>query len=642
MNHPVIGNDPALRAAYRLCRRQTREQDPAEYAMIRLLPAVLRPACWALWAAANAIDDLADNRATAPGERAARIEAWISALDDDVAHGTSRDPVRHALIDTAARWHLDLSDLREAMTLVRDDTEGRHFPDWAAWRAWGRGNLLPWFDQVRTLLDRAGLPLPLRADQHDSYQQFLDGFRLTDLLTDLGADLAHGDLLLPHEVLAHFPGAEAHLLQRHWSPAVADLVADLSARARRWLTQPDLTRGMHPGPATVLHTMTGLLTAQLDAVDAAGPTLLHTAPHLSHLAHARVLAPAHLRAALAWSLTPIALPPTRRSPVAGASLSTPRERVPDSAVFRAPPPHPSGIRPPLIPSDRMPAHVAVIMDGNRRWAQQRGLPTHEGHRAGLRAMRETVYGALEIGLRHLTVYTFSTENWRRETGEVEAILALLRGELDEDPYRELDVRLRWSGRPDRLPAALADALRRQEATTRTRTGLTLTVCIDYGGRNEITRAAAALARAARTGDLDPDHITEEDLTLHLPRPHLPDVDLLWRPGGEQRTSNFLPWQATYAELHFTPQWWPDTDRRDLWQAIAEHGRRQRRHGAAPTPFHPGNTPENSDKTQLVPSGVTPRRPRTAAEQMGHTGGTGSGQASSHTDTELRRRPSDTS
>ncbi|MEV5352445.1 polyprenyl diphosphate synthase [Streptomyces sp. NPDC052693] len=575
--------DPALRAAYRLCRRRTRIEDPAEYALIQLVPAPLRPALHALWAAANALDDLGDDRTAPAAERAARVEAWIAALHRELPTGTSPDPIRHALVDTAGRWRLDLSDLRDAMAQVRDDTEGRRFADWAEWRAWGRENLLPWFAQVRAILDRAGVPVALRLDTRESYEEFLDGVRLTDILTDLSADLAQGDLLLPAEALARHPGSAEDLARLRWSPTVSALVTDLTGLARRWVGQETFTRGMHPGPATVLHTMAALLRAQLDAVDAAGPALLRTRPRPPLRTRARILAPARTRAALAWSLTPLTLPPSRPP---GAPQPVPAPTRPAGApVFRRPPPHPSGERPPAIPAARLPTHVAVIMDGNGRWAQQRGLPRYEGHRAGAAAVREVVHGALEMGLRHLTLYTFSTENWQRDTEEVDAILGLLRDEVTDNPFRDLDVHMRWHGRAGRLPPDLADLLHLRERTTRGRTGLTLTMCIDYGGRDEITRTAAALARRARAGQLDPDRITDEDFARHLPHPDMPDVDLLWRTGNEQRTSNFLPWHAAYAELHFTPDLWPDTDRRHLWQAVTAYTHRQRRLGAeSPNPL----------------------------------------------------------
>ncbi|MEW2514596.1 polyprenyl diphosphate synthase [Streptomyces sp. NPDC046870] len=573
----LTGDDPALRAAYRLCRHTTRAHDPAIHTLIQLMPAVLRPAGWALWAAASVLDDLADQQDAEPAERAARVEAWTQALRRDLAAGTSTDPVRHALVDTALRWRLDLSSLQGAMTSARDDTRGRHFPDWAAWRSWCGEEIAPWVDQVRHLFEQAGAPMTLRLDRQGDFERFIDGAQLTDILTDLGSDLRQGLLLLPQEALDTCPGAEDDLRQGCWSPATAALVGELTALARRWVSRPAMTRGLHPGAATVLDTAARLLSAQLDAVDAAGPALLERAPRPSLLSRTRILVPARVRSNLAWSLTPLTVPGPRR-PAAVASDPSPSA---EDTALRRPPLHPDGARPPRIAADQMPSHVAVIMDGNGRWAQQRGLPRSEGHRAGTAAAHEMVYGALEIGLRHLTLYAFSTENWKRGTGEVTAILEAVLHDLDEGPVRDLDVRQRWSGRPDRLPEELVQAMLREERRTRDRTGLTLTVCINYGGRDEITRAAAALARAAQAGDVDPHLIGEDDFAHHLPHPDMPDVDLLWRTGNEQRTSNFLPWQATYAELHFTPDFWPDVDRRDLWRAVTEYSRRQRRHGAAP-------------------------------------------------------------
>lgn len=606
----MVGADAALQAAYLLCRARTKQQDPAEYALIQLVPAVLRPACWALWTAANALDDLADDRTVESGERAVRVGEWISALDRDLATGTSTDPVRLALVDTAWRWRLDISALHNAMTLVQHDAYGRRFTDWSSWRAWGRGNLLPWFDQVRGLFDRAGIAVALRLDRQDVYEQFLDGVRLTDILTDLSADLAQGELLLPGQILDQFPGSADDLAQRRWSPSTADLITDLTRLGRRWVTQPALTRGMHPGLATVLDTMADLLRAQLDAVSAAGPALFHAPPRPSLVTTARLLAPARARAALAWSLTPVTVPPSRRTRHDTVPVLTQRPPA-QRPAFRNPPPHPSGERPPRIPVEQMPTHVAVIMDGNGRWAQQRGLPRHEGHRTGRTAAYEMVYGALEIGLRHLTLYTFSTENWKRDGEEIGTILALLRQELREYPLEDLDVRVRWHGRPDRLPQDVIDLMRMRESNTRDRTSLTLTTCIDYGGRDEITRTAAALARRVRSGQLDPDLINETDVVQHLPQPDMPDVDLLWRTGNERRISNFLPWHTAYAELYFTADYWPDTDRRHLWRAISAYTRRQRRHGAPSRQwsFMSHNNPDRGVQAAVsLPTGVCAHRP----------------------------------
>ncbi|MET9594181.1 polyprenyl diphosphate synthase [Streptomyces sp. NPDC006516] len=573
----VIGDDPVLRSAYRLCRTRTRRQDPAEYALIQLVPAVLRPACWALWAAANAIDDLADDHTATAAERAARVDEWVTALDRELTTGTSTDPIRLALVDTASRWRLDLSGLRGAMRLVERDAHGRSFADWSTWSSWGRGNLLPWFDQIRDLFDRAGVPVTLRLDRQEVYEEFLDGVRLTDILTDLSADLAQGDLLLPGQALHQYPGSSDDLAHRRWSPAVADLITHLTDLARQWVAQPSLARGMHPGPATVLDAMAALLRTQLDAVDDAGPAVLHTPPRPPRATTARLLAPARARAVLAWSLTPLTVPPPRRD----AEQCPPSAAVPTARrpAFRSPPPHPSGARPPHVPAEQMPTHVAVIMDGNGRWAQQRGLPRHEGHRAGAAATLDVVRGAVDIGLKHLTLYAFSTENRKRGTEETGAILDLLCRQTREFPD-DLDIRMRWHGRVDGLPQDLVDVLNMRERNSRDCTGLTLTTCVNYGGRDEITRTAAALARRVRSGQLDPDLIGERDFARCLADPDMPDVDLLWRTGKEQRISNFLPWHTAYAELCFTGDLWPEVDRRHLWQAITEYTRRQRRHGAA--------------------------------------------------------------
>jgi undecaprenyl diphosphate synthase len=573
-----MGDDPVLRMAYRLCRRVTRAHDPAIFAIIQLTPAVLRPACWALWAAASTLDDLADQPDVEAALRTARVEAWTTALEHDLAVGTSTDPVRYALVDAAGRWRLDLSGLQGAMATTRGDARGLRFSDWAQWRAWCNQGLVPWVDQARQLLDHAGAPMTLRFDRQADYRNFIDGAQLTDTLTDLSTDLAQGHLLLPREAMEPFPGAEADLTRGRWSPAVAALIAELTALARRRVTRPAMTRGMHPGPAAVLDTAAALMRLQLDAIDAAGPTLLTRPPRPSVAARARVLLPARLRSALAWGLTPLTVPAAR--PPAAVVKASDAGLTADDTTLRPPPPHRDGARPPCIAADKMPDHVAIIMDGNGRWAQQRGLPRQEGHRAGGTAAHEVVYGALEIGLRHLTLYAFSTENWKRDTEEVATIFDVVQRELVEGPLRDLDVRQRWSGRPDRLPEDLVEALRREERRTRNRTGLTLTLCLDYGGRDEIARTAAALAQAAQVGDVDPHLIGPDDFARHLLHPDMPDVDLLWRTGNEQRTSNFLPWHAAYAELYFTPDHWPDVGRRDLWQAITEYSRRQRRHGAA--------------------------------------------------------------
>jgi undecaprenyl diphosphate synthase len=225
-----------------------------------------------------------------------------------------------------------------------------------------------------------------------------------------------------------------------------------------------------------------------------------------------------------------------------------------------------------MPPERLPAHVAVVMDGNGRWAGERGLARTEGHRAGENALVEVVAGAVEAGLGWLTVYAFSTENWRRSPSEVRFLMGYSRQVLRarRDLFDSWGVRVKWSGQRRRLWPSVIRELEQAEAQTRANAGLTLTLAVNYGGRAEIAAAAAGLA--ARGAE-----ITEAALTAEL---STPDVDLFWRTSGEARLSNFLIWQAAYAELVFTAKLWPDDDRRDWWQAIRQYSERDRRYGVA--------------------------------------------------------------
>ncbi|MEU3361698.1 polyprenyl diphosphate synthase, partial [Streptomyces albidoflavus] len=245
-----------------------------------------------------------------------------------------------------------------------------------------------------------------------------------------------------------------------------------------------------------------------------------------------------------------------------------------------PRPHAGGARPPAGLGDRVPRHVAIIMDGNGRWAAERGLPRSRGHGAGQAALRDVVYGALELGIPHLTLYGLSTENWKRPAAEVEEILRLLGegADADREEVFARDVRLWWSGLPEGLPAGLLDVLESTVRRTGHRRGLTLTLCVNYGGRAEITAAARELARDVADGGLHPSAVTAPLFARYLHQPTLPDVDLLIRTGGDHRLSNFLPWQAAYAELVFLDTLWPDLDRTGLWRAVETYARRERRFG----------------------------------------------------------------
>jgi undecaprenyl diphosphate synthase len=262
-----------------------------------------------------------------------------------------------------------------------------------------------------------------------------------------------------------------------------------------------------------------------------------------------------------------------------------REGRPASAAAKVvvlPPPHPSGARPPAIPRELVPRHVAIVMDGNGRWANARGLPRTAGHAAGEASLLDVVAGAIEIGVTHVSAYAFSTENWKRSPDEVRFLMGFNRDVLHRrrDLMDSWGVRVRWAGRRPRLWRSVIGELERAEAQTRDNTVCTLTMCVNYGGRAEIADAARAIAREVAAGRLDPEHVTERTVARHLDEPDLPDVDLFLRSSGEQRTSNFMIWQAAYAELVFLDEPWPDVDRRHLWRAIETYASRDRRYGAA--------------------------------------------------------------
>ncbi len=250
--------------------------------------------------------------------------------------------------------------------------------------------------------------------------------------------------------------------------------------------------------------------------------------------------------------------------------------------FLPPDPHPSGARPPKVPAELVPRHVAIVMDGNGRWARQRGLARTRGHEAGEAALLDVIKGAIEIGVQVLSAYAFSTENWRRSPDEVRFLMGFNRDVIRRrrDEMHAMGVRVRWAGRRPRLWKSVIDELEDAEQRTRHNDVITLQFCVNYGGRAEIVDAAAAIARDVAVGRVNPDRIDERLFARYLDEPDLPDVDLFVRTSGEQRTSNFLPWQSAYAELVFLDTLWPDFDRRHLWAAIETYARRDRRYGAA--------------------------------------------------------------
>ena len=249
---------------------------------------------------------------------------------------------------------------------------------------------------------------------------------------------------------------------------------------------------------------------------------------------------------------------------------------------RTPEPHPSGARPPALAAAGVPQHVAVVMDGNGRWAKARGLPRTEGHARGEDALFDVVEGAIEAGVRYLSAYAFSTENWNRSPDEVRWLMGFNRDVIRRrrDQMDALGVRVRWAGRRPRLWRSVIAELEEAERRTVDNDVLTLQFCVNYGGRAEIVDAARRIAELAAEGRLDPAKLTEERFRRYLDEPEIPDVDLFVRSSGEQRTSNFLVWQSAYAEMVFLDRLWPDFDRRDLWRAMELYADRDRRYGGA--------------------------------------------------------------
>lgn len=225
-------------------------------------------------------------------------------------------------------------------------------------------------------------------------------------------------------------------------------------------------------------------------------------------------------------------------------------------------------------------HIAFIMDGNGRWAKARGLPRTEGHRAGAETVRRVLSYCRDAGIRYLTLYAFSVENWKRPKEEVETLMHLLVAYLasEEKTFHENQVRIRYMGRKSDLPTEVREALDRVEAATAAYERQ-LILCLSYGGRTELAHAAQAIARQVARGELDPEAITEETIARNLYLPDVPDPDLIVRTSGEMRLSNFLLWQASYAELYVTPVLWPDFDEADFQAALDSFASRDRRYGA---------------------------------------------------------------
>lgn len=234
----------------------------------------------------------------------------------------------------------------------------------------------------------------------------------------------------------------------------------------------------------------------------------------------------------------------------------------------------------LLTVDMKLKHVAIIMDGNGRWAKARGRPRLSGHKAGSEAVRRIIKSTGKLGIKYLTLYAFSVENWKRPAQEINGLMNMLHGFLEENAreLQENSIRLRVSGRRSDLPAKVEKKLREVEELTAGNTKATLIIALSYGGRTEIANAAKSLAEAVATGKIKPSDIDEAAMSSAMYLPDIPDPDLIIRTSGEQRLSNFLTWQSAYSEFYFTKTLWPDFGESDLEEAIEEFNKRQRRFG----------------------------------------------------------------
>ncbi len=240
------------------------------------------------------------------------------------------------------------------------------------------------------------------------------------------------------------------------------------------------------------------------------------------------------------------------------------------------------MKPPKIDKDKVPHHVALVMDGNGRWAKKRGLPRTKGHEKGESALFDVVEGAIQIGVKELSAFAFSTENWRRSPDEVKFLMGFNRDVIRRrrDEMHRMGVRVRWVGRPQKLWKSVIEELQIAEELTARNKVLTLNMCVNYGGRAEIADAAQKLAQDIQRKKLKPEQINEKVFAKYLDEPQMRDVDLFLRSSGEQRTSNFLLWQSAYAEMVFMDVLWPDVTRQTLWKAIEIYADRERRFGKA--------------------------------------------------------------
>ncbi len=543
-----ICDDGQLVHDYGVCR---------EYAIVRardfgtvrdFLPASRQPYCDANVAFIMYTDDLVDDEQSTAAQREVRFEHWrrvaLAALDGRADGDDLESSLARAFAHTAATWGIATESVRGYFDGVARDVSFSHFATHAEFErhvelvnarigSWANaiyGGTSPEADRRARLIGAA--------------------VQLTDHLLDLRQDLARGRLYLPLEDLERF-GVDRRALERaaadggRTPDAIRALMAFQVARARGYF---DGGSGwellVHASARDAAWASAAFYRYQLDEVERRDADVFGTSP----IAEPRVVT---------------GVPPAGRS----ASDRRPSAR-PARASRRPRPAAPRGAG--------VPRHVGVILDGNRRWARANELPLAFGHRRGVAVLREVRDIFLTRGVRYISVFAFSTENWTRDPDEVEDLMDLFI-DFARDQVDELyagNIRVRFIGRPERLPARLHAAMRSLEEHTAGHDGATLAICMNYGGQTEIVDAFRAMLAAG----IDADDITPLAVSEHLYAPEVPPIDLIIRTGGEQRLSNFMLWRAAYAELCFTTKMWPDITPHDISAMLDDYAARARRFG----------------------------------------------------------------
>ncbi|MEU0282220.1 polyprenyl diphosphate synthase [Streptomyces sp. NPDC006195] len=529
-NEEPFVDAPETRASYELCAAEIRQFLTPMWKAAEVLPAAIRPHVLAVNAFTVRSDRIADEGGTRR-VRAERFARWRSGTLEELRTGRSAHPLRRAFVDTVRRWEIDHALVEEFLDTMRADCAAPPvFETFAEQRRYLRGISGTTNVMWMSLLDVSGPQALVSASLLGEVCQLVDNFE------DLPADLAAGRCYLPRADLRRL-GLEVGDLRSGERREALDELVDI--QLGRWR----------------------------DLLERAMPVAGLVSPAYEPFLHTVLLG--------AWmQFDEVAL---RKSRVFVDGM----EPLTSTGAARR--------RPAWPVADGVPGHVAVIMDGNRRWATRQSLPVSRGHQAGGQAAMRLVNAALRLGVRHLSIYAFSTENWDRSQEELAALFGTLADGIARGTewLHELGVRVRWCGRRDRIDTSLASALTLVESLTSNNDVLSLTLCVDYGGRDELTDAARALAAEAVAGTIRPEDIGPADLARNMYAPGLPDVDLLIRTSGEQRVSNFLPWHLAYAELVFDPTPWPDFGLARLREALATYAGRQRRFGGTlPGPARP--------------------------------------------------------